>query len=88
MDSYKIKFKPAVEKDLRSLPRPVISRILKLIENLRSNPFPRQAMKLHMGERHYRLRVGEYRIVFEVDEENKEIVINYVRHRRRVYRDL
>jgi mRNA-degrading endonuclease RelE of RelBE toxin-antitoxin system len=41
-----------------------------------------------MAERLYRLRAGEYRLVYEVDEEKKEIVIHYLRHRQKVYRNL
>ena len=61
---------------------------MKRIEGLRTDPFPRQAVKLSDTERLYRIRVGDYRIVYEVDTQAKQIVIHYVRHRREVYRTL
>ena len=88
MDSYKIDFKPSVEKDLRELSGPMRVRVMKRVEDLKSNPLPPQANKLSRSERLYRLRVGDYRIVYEVDREAEQITIHYIRHRRKVYRDL
>jgi len=86
MASYKIVFKPSIEKDLRSLPRSMITRVLRQIEVLRKNPFPRQSMKLAGAEHLYRMRIGDYRVVYAVDKEDKEIMVHYIRHRREVYR--
>jgi mRNA interferase RelE/StbE len=86
MASYNIVFKPSVEKDLRSLPKSVIARVLRQIEVLRKNPFPRQSVKLAGAEQLYRIRVGDYRVVYAVDKEDKEIMVHYIRHRREVYR--
>ena len=88
MAFYKIVFKPSVEKDLRGLPKSVIARVLERIENLKDDPLPRQSIKLTGAEQLYRLRVGDYRIVYSVDREAKLITVHYVRHRREVYRKL
>lgn len=88
MDFYSIDFKPSVEKDLQRLPRSVISRVMRQIEDLRSDPFPHQVIKLSGVERLFRIRVGNYRIVYEVNTQTKQIIIHYVRHRREVYRAL
>lgn len=88
MDSYNVNFKPSVEKDLRSLSRTLVSRVMERIERLKTDPFPRQAIKLSGTERLYRVRVGDYRIVYEVDIQAEQITIHYVRHRREVYRAL
>jgi mRNA interferase RelE/StbE len=88
MASYSIVFKPSVEKDLRSIPTSVIARLIKKIEVLRSNPYPHQSIKLSSAERLYRLRVGDYRIVYGVDDKAKQIIVQYVRHRREIYRGL
>jgi mRNA interferase RelE/StbE len=74
---FNLEFKPSVEKDLRRLPKDVVDRILKRIEALREDPFPRGAIKLAGAERIFRARVGRYRIVYQV--------IQYVRHRRTAY---
>ena len=88
MTSYSITFKPSVEKDLRSLPRVTVTRVIERIEGLKTTPLPPQAIKLSGAERLYRIRVGDYRIVYEVDTQARHIVIHYVRHRSKVYRAL
>ena len=63
MPAYDIIFKPSVEKDLRSLPKSVIDRVLKQIDSLTHDPLPRQTIKLAGTEHLYRIRVGDYRVV-------------------------
>ena len=88
MASYKVVPKPSVEKDLRSLPKSTIVRVLKQIDGLAVNPFPRQTVKLEAGEDLYRIRVGDYRIVYGVDRAERLVIVHHVRHRREVYRKL
>jgi mRNA interferase RelE/StbE len=88
MASYKVVPKPSVEKDLRSLPKSTIVRVIKQIDELANEPFPRQAVKLQGGEELYRIRVGDYRVIYGVDRAAKLIIIHHVRHRREVYRKL
>ncbi len=61
---------------------------MKRIEGLTTDPFPRHAIKLSGTERLYRIRVGDYRIIYKVDTEAEQITIHYIRHRREVYRAL
>ncbi len=86
MGSYRLVVKPAVEKDLRSLTKPMVARMLEQIERLKEDPFPRQSLKLTGAERLYRQRVGDYRIIYGVDVAAKTITVHYVRHRRDAYR--
>ncbi|MGO0122941.1 type II toxin-antitoxin system RelE family toxin [Desulfothermobacter acidiphilus] len=86
MEFYSIYLKPSAEKDLRRLRKPIVPRVLTLIESLQSEPFPRKAVKLTGTERLYRLRVGDYRIIYEVDAKARQVIIHYIRHRREVYR--
>ena len=88
MASYKVVPKPSVEKDLRSLPKSVIVRVMNQIEGLANDPFPRQTVKLEGGEDLYRIRVGDYRVIYGVDRAAKLVIIHHVRHRREVYRKL
>lgn len=88
MASYKVIFKPSVEKDLRSLPQSVVKRIFKRIDALKDNPFPRQSIKLAGAEQLYRVRISDYRVIYGVDKDNWEVIVHYVRHRRDVYRHL
>jgi len=69
--SYNVRFKPSVEKDILRLPKYVVPRVWDRIDNLKSDPFPHQAIKLSGAERLYRIRVGEYRLVYEVDTQAK-----------------
>lgn len=88
MASYRIVFKPSVEKDLRALPKSVVARILERIESLKDDPLPRQSIKLAGAEQLYRIRIGDYRIVYGVDNKARQITVHYARHRREVYRKL
>jgi mRNA interferase RelE/StbE len=88
MASYNVIFKPSVEKDLRSLPRPMVARVFERIEALRDDPSPRRSLKLAGAEELYRIRVGDYRMIYAIDKDNQQVVIHYVRHRRDAYRQL
>lgn len=88
MASYKVIFKPSVEKDLRSLPQSIVRRVFKHVEALEDDPFPRGSLKLAGAEQLYRIRVGDYRIVYTVNRDSRQVVVYYVRHRRDVYRQL
>ena len=77
-----------MSKDLQSLSKSLVSRVMGRIESLKDEPFPRQAIKLSGAERLYRLRVGEYRNVYEVEVQIEQVTIHYVRHRHEVYRRL
>lgn len=88
MAHFDIYFKPSAEKDLRRLPKDLIQRATEKIEDLGSEPFPSQSIRISGAERLYRLRVGDYRIVYEVDVKKEVITIHYIRHRSVVYRDL
>jgi len=86
MDSYKLRIKPAFEKDLRKLPKAIVQRVLQRLEDLPGNPFPHQHIKLSGTERLYRIRLGDYRIVYEVDEEALEITVHSIGQRQDAYR--
>ena len=88
MASYKIVLKPSVEKDLRSLPKSLLARVLRQIESLKDDPFSRRSLQLQDGEGLRRIRVGDYRVVYGVENAKNVIVIHYVRHRRDVYRNI
>ena len=79
MANYSISFKRSVEKDLRHLPQDLIFRVMEIIESLKSEPFPSQSKRISGAERLYRLRVGDYRIIYEVDSKTMEITVHHVR---------
>jgi len=67
MASYEIQWKHSAEKDLRGIDRQYIARILEAIESLSENPFPPQHRKLHGSESSYRIRRGDYRVIYQVN---------------------
>ena len=75
MASYKIEFKRSVAKDLRSIPRTDVRRILKRIDALADDPRPPGAEKLTSSE-FYRIRQGVYRIVYEIRDDILVVVIS------------
>jgi mRNA interferase RelE/StbE len=86
MDSYEIGWKYSAERELKGIDRQHIPRILEGVESLAENPFPLQHRKLHGVESSYRIRIGDYRIIYQVDLKRKLVVVYHVRHRREAYR--
>jgi mRNA interferase RelE/StbE len=70
---------------LRKLPAVIEERVVEVVANLAGNPFPHGVEKLTGSQHAYRIRLGEYRIVYEVVTELKLIEIQRVRHRKDVY---
>lgn len=85
MASYKIVFKQSVVKDLRSIPTKDIRRILERIDGLADEPRPVGVEKLS-GDEKYRIRQGNYRILYTIDDDVIIVTIVKVGHRRDVYR--
>jgi len=86
MDFYKVQWKHSAEQDLRNIDRQQIPRVVKSVETLAENPFPLQYRKLRGAKQLYRIRVGDYRVVYQVNTKSKIVTIYYVRHRKEVYR--
>lgn len=86
MVSYKIEIKNSVFKDLNKLSKDINLQVLKKIESLSENPRQSQSMKLKGCEHSYRLRVGVYRIVYQINEAEKIVTVFGVGHRKDIYR--
>ena len=82
---YSLRIIPAAEREMRNLPSLTLRRVHLRILRLQENPFAPGTRKLsrRLG---YRVRVGGYRIIFTVEEDNRAVVITAVRHRRDAYR--
>lgn len=83
MASYKIEFKASVAKDFKPIPKHDVQRIVKAIEQLKVEPRPVNAIKLSAQER-YRLRVGQYRVLYEIVDSRLLITVVKVAHRKHV----
>jgi mRNA interferase RelE/StbE len=73
------------ERELERLPDAALQRITKRLRQLEENPFPRGSKKLKGGGG-YRLRVGDYRVLYDVFPAERRLVIYACRHRKDVYR--
>jgi mRNA interferase RelE/StbE len=85
MGRYKIVVRKSVAKDLRAIPRRDVAKILARFESLSADPRGPGCEKLS-GQEKYRVRVGVYRILYEIRDEELVIVIVKVGHQRDVYR--
>ena len=86
MAEYTVVFARSARKELQTLDPPVALRILKHIEALVSKPRPAGATKLEGAADLWRIRVGEWRVVYRIADREKLVDIVAVRHRRKAYR--
>ncbi len=86
MERYKIEIKKTAAKELASIPIKDQKRIIKRIRELSSEPRPQGVKKLS-GEEKYRIRQGDYRVLYEIHDTIITVVVIRVAHRRDVYRD-
>jgi mRNA interferase RelE/StbE len=84
-DSYSLAVKRSAERELRSLPKADLRRVVARLQGLAERPRPPGCEKLS-GEERYRIRQGDYRIVYAVDDEARSIEVVKIGHRREVYR--
>lgn len=82
---YKIKLISQAQKDLENLPAKIFERAKTVILNLSQIPRPQGAIKLTEQEG-YRIRLGDYRILYRIDDASKEIYIYRIKHRKDAYR--
>jgi len=83
--TWRLEFKRSAEREFDRLPRGVRERLRSRIDRLVENPVPPGSRKL-TGSELYRIRVGDYRVVYGVDDSEQAIVVTRVRHRSRAYR--
>jgi mRNA interferase RelE/StbE len=84
--AYAVDLKPAAVRDLRKLPEDVRRRIALRIDALATDPTPPGAERLEGEPNLFRLRVGDYRILYQVDRRRRSVLVARLGHRREVYR--
>ena len=82
---YDVYLKKSAEKELDKLPQEVYNRIVKRLISLKNNPRPPGTKKL-VNQDGYRIRVGDYRILYIIDEKEKKVEIVSIAHRKELYR--
>ncbi|HBR14973.1 MAG TPA: type II toxin-antitoxin system mRNA interferase toxin, RelE/StbE family [Candidatus Omnitrophica bacterium] len=85
MEKYKVEIKKSAVKEIKALPSQVIRKILAQIASLSDNPRPSQSLKMS-GEEKYRMRCGDYRILYTIEDNVLTVYVVKVGHRREVYR--
>lgn len=83
--AYRVLIKRSAEKDLDALSPDMRERVARRLLPLEQNPRPQGAKKLQGGDG-YRLRIGDYRVLFTIDDPKQTVTIYAVGHRREVYR--
>ena len=86
MAEYRLEVKEKAVKELAKVRPDMGMRLLKFIESLASDPKPRKSHKLSGSINCYRLRVGDYRVLYQVDDKEELVTIYKIGHRREVYR--
>jgi mRNA interferase RelE/StbE len=86
MPQYRISFKSSAVKELKKLPIELQQRIANKIEQLIIDPRLSGVIKLKGDDDLYRCRIGEYRLVYQINDSKQKIVVTRVRHRKDVYR--
>lgn len=86
--SYRLIVKPSAQKDVARLPRPVQRRVLDRLARIEADPRAPGSVKLAGAKATYRARVGDWRIVYEIDDARRTVIVTIVAHRREVYRGL
>lgn len=82
---YKLLLLPSAGKDLDNLPDQIFRKIKEKLLSLKDNPRQSGCIKL-TGEEGYRLKSGDYRILYRIDDKEKAVYIYKIKHRREAYR--
>jgi mRNA interferase RelE/StbE len=85
MVKYKIEVKKSAAKELNSIPIKDLKKILKTIQELSNNPRPKGCLKL-TNQENYRIRVGNYRILYSIKDEILTVYVVKIGHRKNIYR--
>ena len=82
---YLVSFAATAKKELRDLPSDAIGRVLPRIRELAGNPRPAGCKKLHGYKDRWRIRVGNYRVVYAIDDRQRSVDVTRIAHRKDAY---
>ncbi|MFB6273984.1 MAG: type II toxin-antitoxin system RelE/ParE family toxin [Salinibacter sp.] len=83
---YEVFLEGRAERDLKRLPNDIFQRVLPQIQSLAEEPRPPGCRKVQGTDNTWRVRVGDYRVIYEVRDDANEVLVMRVRHRREAYR--
>ncbi|MHC5855589.1 type II toxin-antitoxin system RelE family toxin [Nostoc sp.] len=84
--NYTIVISKSVQKQIDDLPNDVAERVVEKIQNLALEPRPDGVVKLKGFDNEYRIRVGDYRVRYEIDDESQIVQLLQCKHRKDVYK--
>jgi mRNA interferase RelE/StbE len=87
MADYRVVLSRSARKELEGLPEKIADRIVRQLEVLSGLPRPAGCLKLK-GASQWRIRIGDYRVIYEIDDSARLIDIGCIRHRKDAYRDI
>jgi len=85
VNSYAVELKASARKELESLPDTVLARVVRRIESLANDPRPTGCKKLRGYKEYWRVRIGDWRVVYIIDDVAKLVSVTRIAHRREVY---
>ena len=85
MSSYAVELKPPARKELEALPDNILARVVRKLEALGDIPRPAGCKNLKGYKDHWRIRVGDWRVVYILDDAAKVVNVTRIAHRRDVY---
>ncbi len=85
MQYYNIQIRKKAQKSLSKIPDPFQSNIIENIRKLAQNPYPHQSIKL-TGREAWRIRIGNYRVIYEIFENELVILVLNIGHRKNIYK--
>ncbi len=86
MTCYNIEFKASAKKELLKLPKTILKKLSVVIDDLANNPYPSGYKKLTGSDHTYRIRCGDYRVVYSVFDDRLIIHIIKIGHRKNIYK--
>ena len=86
MDEYALRFARAARRELEALDMAMVQRLFASIERLAREPRPRGCRKIRGADNLWRIRIGDYRVLYTIDDQARIIDILAVRHRSDAYR--
>jgi mRNA interferase RelE/StbE len=82
---YRITLARSARKELEAIPAKIQDRILAAIDDLQTDPRPRGCKKLKGADDLFRIRIGDYRVIYEVSDEEVAVLVIRIRHRKQAY---
>lgn len=83
--AYRVEFRPRADKQLQALPRSVQLRVVAALTRLEDDPRPHGVRKLKGADDFYRIRVGDYRVVYQIHDDRLLVLVIRIGHRRDIY---